>query len=46
MDGNGVGDGEPVGWLEGAVVGLVLGSGVGEFVIVLDGCGVGELLGG
>jgi uncharacterized protein YidB (DUF937 family) len=46
VDGNGVGDGEPAGWLEGPVVGLVLGSGVGEFVIVLDGCGVGELLGG
>ncbi len=44
VDGNmmGEGAGEPGRWLEFPVV----GSGVGEFVRVLDGCGVGELLGG
>ena len=48
VDGNVVGDGagEPGRWLEFPVFGLVLGSGVGEFVRVLDGCDVGELLGG
>jgi hypothetical protein len=49
VDGDVAGDGagELAGWLEGLVVGLVVvGSSVGEFVGVLDGCDVGELLGG